>query len=71
MNPPRARLGLCAPVRGTVIGIEVARGDAVAAGQLLVLQESMKMEVPLVAPQSGRVLAIHAALGDLLAEWRR
>jgi acetyl-CoA carboxylase carboxyltransferase component len=68
MNPPPARLGLRAPVHGAVVGIEVARGDTVAAGQLLALQEAMKMEVPLVAPAAGRVLAIHAAVGDVLDE---
>ncbi|MCL4699695.1 MAG: acetyl-CoA carboxylase biotin carboxyl carrier protein subunit, partial [Burkholderiaceae bacterium] len=41
---------LKAGVHGAVIGIEVQPGDVVAAGQLLLVQEAMKMEVPLEAP---------------------
>jgi len=57
---------LRAPVHGAVIGIEVASGDEVAAGHVLLVQEAMKMEVPLVAPTHGRVGAIHAAVGDVV-----
>jgi acetyl-CoA carboxylase carboxyltransferase component len=59
---------LRAPVHGAVIGIEVARGDEVAAGRVLLVQEAMKMEVPLVAPAAGRVGAIHAAVGEVVEE---
>ena len=58
-------LALTAPVHGAVIAIEVTAGQAVAAGHTLVLQEAMKMEVPLEAPSAGRVLAIAAAVGDV------
>jgi pyruvate carboxylase len=53
-------------VHGSVVGIEVVAGQSVAAGQPLVLIESMKMEVPIEAPASGRVLALHAAVGDVV-----
>jgi acetyl-CoA carboxylase carboxyltransferase component len=51
-----------------VIGIEVQPGDVVAAGQVLLVQEAMKMEVPLEAPVAGRVLAIAAAVGEVAEE---
>ena len=62
------RKPLVSPVHGAVIGIEVVVGQAVAAGQTLLLLEAMKMEVPLEAPQSGTVRAIAAAVGDVVAE---
>jgi len=59
---------LKAGVHGAVIGIEVQPGDRVAAGQVLLVQEAMKMEVPLEAPAAGRVLAIAAAVGEVAEE---
>lgn len=67
MTPP-ARTTLTAPVQGTVIAIEAVAGQAAAAGQPLLLLESMKMEVPLEAPAAGRVLAVHAAVGETVHE---
>ena len=59
---------LSSPVHGSVIGIEVQPGQAVSAGQVLLLLESMKMEVPLEAPAAGTVLAVHAAVGDVVQQ---
>ncbi len=59
---------LHAAVHGAVIGIEVAPGQPVAAGQVLLVQEAMKMEVPLLAPCAGRVAAVAAAVGDVVPE---
>lgn len=49
------------PVTGSVIEIRVAVGDAVAAGDEVVILESMKMEIPVVSDFSGTV-------GEILAE---
>lgn len=62
------RKALRSPVHGSVIGIEVVVGQAVAAGQTLLLLEAMKMEVPLEAPVSGTVRAIAGAVGDVVDE---
>jgi len=59
---------LKAGVHGAVIGIEVQPGDVVAAGQVLLVQEAMKMEVPLEAPGAGRVRAVAAAVGEVAEE---
>ncbi len=59
---------LGAGVHGAVIAIEVTPGQAVAAGQTLLVQEAMKMEVPLAAPVAGRVVALAAAVGDVVPE---
>jgi acetyl-CoA carboxylase biotin carboxyl carrier protein len=41
---------------GTVWQIEVAEGDEVAAGDELIILESMKMEIPIEAPVSGTLI---------------
>ena len=40
------------------------RGDAVAAGDKLILLESMKMVIPIVAPRAGRVARVLCAVGE-------
>jgi acetyl-CoA carboxylase biotin carboxyl carrier protein len=55
-------------VTGTVWKIVSSVGDAVAANQELVLLESMKMEIPAVAPQAGTVRDILVKEGDAVEE---
>lgn len=42
-------------VQGSVWKIEVAVGDRVAAGDVLIILESMKMEIPVESPVAGVV----------------
>ncbi|MDR2453065.1 MAG: ATP-grasp domain-containing protein [Bifidobacteriaceae bacterium] len=56
-----------APMQGSVVRVAVADGDQVAAGDLLVVLEAMKMEQPLTAPHAGRVRRLAAAPGDRVA----
>jgi acetyl-CoA carboxylase biotin carboxyl carrier protein len=57
-----------AHITGTVWKIEVGVGDAVTAGQVCVIIESMKMEMPVEAPRAGRVETIRIAEGQSVAE---
>jgi biotin carboxyl carrier protein len=43
-------------------------GDAVSAGDTLVILESMKMEIPVVPEQPGTVTSLHVAQGDVVQE---
>ncbi len=55
-----------APMPGKVIAVLVAAGDAVEAGQPLVLVEAMKMETTLTAEIAGRVQKVGATPGQLV-----
>jgi acetyl-CoA carboxylase biotin carboxyl carrier protein len=59
---------VCAHITGTVWKIEVAVGDSVAVEQPLVILESMKMEMPVEAPEAGRVLRVAVAEGQAVEE---
>jgi acetyl/propionyl-CoA carboxylase alpha subunit len=59
-----ATLGPVTPVPGTVTAVLVAAGDAVTAGDPLVMIEAMKMEHRVSADQDGTVTAVHVAVGD-------
>lgn len=49
---------------GKVFKIEAKVGQAVKAGDPVVIIEAMKMEIPVVAPQDGTVASIDVAVGD-------
>jgi len=53
-----------APMPGTVLRVEVAPGDTVAARQPLVVLEAMKMETPVTSPFDATVKAVHVGEGD-------
>lgn len=53
-----------APMPGNILKVEVSAGDAVKAGQLLVILEAMKMENEIVAPKDGTVAQVVVKVGD-------
>jgi 3-methylcrotonyl-CoA carboxylase alpha subunit len=55
-----------APMAGTVIKVNVAEGDSVAAQQTLVVLGAMKMEHAIVAPYAGHVRSVRFAAGDVV-----
>ena len=57
-----------AHITGTVWKIEVKVGDEVSEGQTLVILESMKMEMPVEAPEGGTVTAIAIQEGQAVNE---
>jgi biotin carboxyl carrier protein len=46
----------------------VAAGDAVAPGDVVVLLESMKMEIPVLVEVAGTIRAVRVAPGDVVQE---
>ena len=53
-----------APMPGTVVAMKVAPGDAVTAGTILMVIESMKLETQIRASQDGVVERLHVKDGD-------
>jgi len=52
-----------APMQGTIVKIAVTEGQTVAAGELVVVLEAMKMEQPLTAHKTGTIKGISAEIG--------
>ena len=64
-----AKLEAKSEVSGSVWKIEVAVGQSVAEGDILMLIESMKMEIPVVVEvAAGKVASILVAEGDAITE---
>jgi acetyl-CoA/propionyl-CoA carboxylase biotin carboxyl carrier protein len=57
-----------APMQGTIIKVAVSDGDAVAAGDLVVVLEAMKMENPVTAHKAGTVTGLSAAPGNSITQ---
>jgi len=55
-------------ITGSVWKILVSTGDQVAEGDVLLLIESMKMEVPVPAERSGRVASVTVKEGEAITE---
>ena len=53
-----ARIEIASDVTGTVWKIEVEEGASVTEGQTLIILESMKMEIPVLASDDGKVAEI-------------
>ena len=48
--------------------VVAAEGDQVQDGDTLVILESMKMEIPVLAEEAGTLAKLHVAEGDLVQE---
>jgi acetyl/propionyl-CoA carboxylase alpha subunit len=57
-----------APLQGTIVEVSVSVGDAVRAGQQLLVMEAMKMEHVILASHSGIVRELPVAKGDTVFE---
>ncbi len=60
--------GLTTPLPGVVSAVAVQEGQSVAAGELLMVIEAMKMEHSITAPYDGVVGTIHFVRGDRVPE---
>jgi acetyl-CoA carboxylase biotin carboxyl carrier protein len=61
-------MNIRAPMGGTVWKILVNIGDVVNEGQDVVILESMKMEIPVTAESSGRVVKVCKMEGEFVQE---
>jgi len=58
-------------ITGTIAQVLVQVGDQVDEDTPLVMVESMKMEIPVLAPRAGRVTEVCVAPGDAVGEGDR
>jgi acetyl-CoA carboxylase biotin carboxyl carrier protein len=59
---------ILAEMVANVMSVAVSPGDSVAAGDTVVLLESMKMEIPVLSEHRGRVTAVKVSPGDVVQE---
>ncbi len=59
---------ILAPMPGAILRVSAAAGDAVEAGQTLVIMEAMKMEQSLKAPRAGTVAMVLVGEGDQVSD---
>ena len=55
---------LTAPMQGTIVKVAVEEGQTVAAGELVVVLEAMKMEQPINAHKAGVITGLSATVGE-------
>jgi biotin carboxyl carrier protein len=59
---------LMSEVTGSVWKITAQVGDEIAEGDSIMIIESMKMEIPVICEEPGKLLALHVKEGDPVAE---
>jgi biotin carboxyl carrier protein len=62
------KVEILSEVTGSVWKVVAAAGQRVAAGDTLVIVESMKMEIPIEAPCAGVVTSLSCAEGEPIQE---
>jgi acetyl-CoA/propionyl-CoA carboxylase, biotin carboxylase, biotin carboxyl carrier protein len=62
-----AKDAVVTPMQGTVLAVEVAEGDEVAAGQVICVVEAMKMENEITAHSAGRVTELSVEPGQAVS----
>ena len=55
-------------VSGTVWKVEISPGAKVVAGDILIILESMKMEIPVEAPGDGKVVELLVSEKDVIKD---
>ncbi|HUW79828.1 MAG TPA: acetyl-CoA carboxylase biotin carboxyl carrier protein subunit, partial [Acidocella sp.] len=68
--PPGAR-GIAAPVPGSIWQVLVQAGDAIRAGDVIMIIESMKMEVQVRCSASGTIQHIIGTKGQVVRAGQR
>ncbi|MDA0840759.1 MAG: acetyl-CoA carboxylase biotin carboxyl carrier protein subunit [Planctomycetota bacterium] len=63
-----SRVEVKSDVTGTVWKIEMSVGDAVGEGDEIMILESMKMEIPAMAPEAGKIVEITVSENESVEE---
>jgi biotin carboxyl carrier protein len=65
-HAPQDDMALASPMPATVAAVKVSPGQMVARGDVLIMLEAMKMELPIIAPRDGRVRSVACKPGELV-----
>lgn len=60
---PAAGEKITSPMPGTILSINVAAGDMVKKGQVLMILEAMKMENEIMCPRDGKIASVNTSKG--------
>jgi acetyl-CoA carboxylase biotin carboxyl carrier protein len=63
-----ARIEIKSEITGTVWEVKTRPGDKVDSGDILLVIESMKMEIPVITEDAGTVMEIRVQKKDAVAE---
>lgn len=63
-----AKIDVESEVTGTVWKVEMSAGAEVSAGDTIMILESMKMEIPVEAPEAGKIVHINVAVEESVEE---
>jgi acetyl-CoA carboxylase biotin carboxyl carrier protein len=63
-----ARIEIKSEITGTVWEVKTRPGDTVDSGDILLVIESMKMEIPVITEDAGTVMEIRVQKKDAVAE---
>ena len=63
-----SELSVQSDISGSVWKVEVKVGDRVSEDDPILVLESMKMEIPVVAPCAGTVISLSVAEGDAVSD---
>ena len=61
-------MNIVTDVAGKVWKIEARPGAALAADDVILILESMKMEIPVVAPHAGTLMELRVSGGEMVTE---
>ena len=67
-DAPEGTIAVPAPMQGTIVSLAVKEGDAVAAGQPLLIMDAMKMQHEIKSPARGYVRRIAVEAGETIYE---
>ena len=63
---PDDELALASPMPAKVAAVNVSAGQQVSRGDVLIMLEAMKMELPIRAPRDGRITSVACKPGELV-----
>ena len=62
------KVKVASEIAGQVWKVVASVGDELAEDDVIIILESMKMEIPILAPRAGKLTALHVSAEDMISE---